>query len=138
MGVENAAGAGNLPGRFGESGLTARRTWYATLNSMKTNAVWLLDTLGVRYELREYQLDPAAVNADTVARQIGWPADRTPRQYLRIVVFRLDRSQKSKHATRRRTLWPEGTLFEMVHLGCEELASEDLDRWISSIPIDAN
>ena len=69
--------------------------------------------------------------------QFGF-ADRPPRQYLRIVVERLDRTQRSEHAICRRTLWPDGTRFEMVHLGREELASEDLDRWISSIPIEAN
>jgi hypothetical protein len=61
-----------------------------------------------------------------------------PRKYLRIVVVRLDRKHRSVEATCGRTLWPDGTLFEMVHLRREELASEDLDRWISSIPIDAN
>ena len=35
---------------------------------MKTNAVRLLDTLGVRYELREYEVDPEALEAEMVAR----------------------------------------------------------------------
>jgi len=42
---------------------------------MKTNAVRLLDTLGIRYELREYEVDPAALDAETVARKIGLPAE---------------------------------------------------------------
>ena len=43
---------------------------------MKTNAVRLLDTLGVRYELREYEVDPAALEAETVARKIGLPPEQ--------------------------------------------------------------
>jgi Cys-tRNA(Pro)/Cys-tRNA(Cys) deacylase len=43
---------------------------------MKTNAVRALDTLGVRYELREYEVDPGALDAETVARQIGLPAEQ--------------------------------------------------------------
>jgi hypothetical protein len=63
-------------------------------------------------------------------------ADRQPRQYLRIVVERLGRTQRSEHATCRRTLWPDGTLFEMVHFGRDELTNEDLDRWIATLPIE--
>jgi len=33
-----------------------------TLNGVKTNAVRLLDRLGVRYELREYEVDPEALD----------------------------------------------------------------------------
>ena len=38
----------------------------------KTNAVRALDTLGVRYELREYEVDPDNLDAVTVARKIGF------------------------------------------------------------------
>jgi len=31
---------------------------------MKANAVRLLDTTGIRYELREYPVDPAALDAN--------------------------------------------------------------------------
>ena len=55
---------------------------------MKTNAVRLLDTLGVRYELREYEIDPAALEAETVARQIGLP----PEQVFKTLVTRGDRN----------------------------------------------
>ena len=43
----------------------------ATLFLMKTNAARLLDRLGVQYELREYEADPEALDAQTVAAQIG-------------------------------------------------------------------
>jgi Cys-tRNA(Pro)/Cys-tRNA(Cys) deacylase len=55
---------------------------------MKTNAVRLLDTLGVRYELREYEVDPAALDAETVARQIGL----RPEQVFKTLVARGDRN----------------------------------------------
>lgn len=43
---------------------------------MKTNATRLLDNLGIRYELREYEVDPNDLGAIKVARQIGMPAAR--------------------------------------------------------------
>jgi Cys-tRNA(Pro)/Cys-tRNA(Cys) deacylase len=55
---------------------------------MKTNAVRLLDTLGVRYELREYEVDPVALEAETVARKIGLP----PEQVFKTLVARGDRN----------------------------------------------
>ncbi len=41
---------------------------------MKTNATRLLDTLGIKYELREYEVDPNDLSAPKVAAQIGMPA----------------------------------------------------------------
>ena len=55
---------------------------------MKTNAVRLLDTLGLRYELREYAVDPEALDAETVARKIGLP----PEQVFKTLVARGDRT----------------------------------------------
>jgi Cys-tRNA(Pro)/Cys-tRNA(Cys) deacylase len=55
---------------------------------MKTNAVRLLDTLGVRYELREYEVDPEALDAETVARKIGL----LPEQVFKTLVARGDRN----------------------------------------------
>jgi hypothetical protein len=43
---------------------------------MKTNAVRILDRLGVRYELREYEVDPNALAAETVARKVGLPREQ--------------------------------------------------------------
>lgn len=53
----------------------------------KTNAVRLLDQLGVRYELREYDVDPDDLAAETVARKIGLP----PEQVFKTLVARGDR-----------------------------------------------
>ncbi|HZD96050.1 MAG TPA: Cys-tRNA(Pro) deacylase [Candidatus Sulfotelmatobacter sp.] len=43
---------------------------------MKTNAVRLLESLGIRYELREYVVDPENLAAETVAIKIGMPAEQ--------------------------------------------------------------
>ena len=37
----------------------------------KTNAARLLDRMGIRYELREYEVDPNDLTAETVAAKIG-------------------------------------------------------------------
>ena len=55
---------------------------------MKTNAVRLLDTLGVRYELRTYEVEPEALDAVTVAGKIGLP----PEQVFKTLVARGDRN----------------------------------------------
>jgi len=55
---------------------------------MKTNAVRLLDTLGVRYELREYEVGPQVLDAETVAHKIGLP----PEQVFKTLVVRGDRN----------------------------------------------
>lgn len=44
---------------------------------MKTNAARLLDEAGIRYELREYEVDPEDLRAETVAAKIGLPAEQT-------------------------------------------------------------
>jgi Cys-tRNA(Pro)/Cys-tRNA(Cys) deacylase len=55
---------------------------------MKTNAARLLDSLGIRYELREYEVDPQALDAETVAHKIGLP----PEQVFKTLVVRGDRN----------------------------------------------
>ncbi len=54
---------------------------------MKTNAVRLLDRLGIRYELREYEVDPEDLSAESVARKVGLP----PEQVFKTLVARGDR-----------------------------------------------
>lgn len=60
------------------------------LNRMptKTNAVRLLDQLGIHYELREYEVDPNDLAAETVAAQIGLP----PAQVFKTLVARGERN----------------------------------------------
>ena len=55
---------------------------------MKTNAVRLLDSLGVHYELREYAVDPQDLAAETVAAKIGMP----PEQVFKTLLARGDRN----------------------------------------------
>lgn len=44
--------------------------------AQKTNAARLLDQLGIRYQLREYEVDPDDLAAETVAAKIGMPAEQ--------------------------------------------------------------
>lgn len=43
---------------------------------MKTNAVRILDKLNIQYQLREYEVDPEDLSAETVARKIDLPLDQ--------------------------------------------------------------
>lgn len=54
---------------------------------MKTNAARLLDTLGLPYELRDYEVDEADLSAESVARKVGLP----PEQVFKTLVCRGDR-----------------------------------------------
>lgn len=42
----------------------------------KTNACRALDALGIRYELRAYDVDEEDLSAETVARKVGLPAEQ--------------------------------------------------------------
>ena len=55
---------------------------------MKTNAARLLETLGVHYELRDYEVDETDLSAETVARKVGLP----PEQVFKTLVCRGDRN----------------------------------------------
>jgi Cys-tRNA(Pro)/Cys-tRNA(Cys) deacylase len=54
---------------------------------MKTNAVRLLEEMGVAHELRAYEVDPDDLTAQTVAGKIGLPAE----QVFKTLVARGDR-----------------------------------------------
>jgi Cys-tRNA(Pro)/Cys-tRNA(Cys) deacylase len=55
----------------------------------KTNAARLLDQMGIHYELREYEVDPNDLAAETVAAKIGL----RPEQVFKTLVARPDRSK---------------------------------------------
>lgn len=55
---------------------------------MKTNAVRILDGLGIAYQLREYEVDPDDLSAETVAAKIGFP----PEQVFKTLVARGDKN----------------------------------------------
>ena len=54
---------------------------------MKTNAARHLDTLGIQYELREYEVDPDDLTAESVAAKVGLP----PEQVFKTLVARGDK-----------------------------------------------
>ncbi|MGA8154312.1 MAG: Cys-tRNA(Pro) deacylase [Terriglobales bacterium] len=54
----------------------------------KTNAVRLLDQLGIPYQVREYEVDPDDLAAETVAAKIGLP----PEQVFKTLVASGDRN----------------------------------------------
>src|SRR5438270_3730015 len=53
----------------------------------KTNAARFLDSLGIAYELREYEVDPDDLAAESVARKVGLP----PEQVFKTLCVRGDR-----------------------------------------------
>ena len=53
----------------------------------KTNAARFLDQMGIRYELREYEVDPDDLAAEAVATKIGLP----PEQLFKTLVAQGDR-----------------------------------------------
>jgi Cys-tRNA(Pro)/Cys-tRNA(Cys) deacylase len=55
---------------------------------VKTNAARLLDSLGIPYQLRDYEVDPEDLTAESVARKIGLP----PEQVFKTLVARGDRT----------------------------------------------
>jgi Cys-tRNA(Pro)/Cys-tRNA(Cys) deacylase len=56
--------------------------------AQKTNAARLLDQMAIHYELREYEVDPNDLAAETVAAKIGLP----PEQVFKTLVARGDRN----------------------------------------------
>ena len=54
----------------------------------KTNAARILDQLAIRYELRDYTVDPDDLSAENVAAKIGLP----PEQTFKTLVARGDRN----------------------------------------------
>lgn len=54
----------------------------------KTNAARLLDSLGIPYEVREYEVDLDDLTAEAVARKVGLPAE----QVFKTLVARGDRN----------------------------------------------
>jgi Cys-tRNA(Pro)/Cys-tRNA(Cys) deacylase len=87
---------------------------------VKTNAARLLDTLGIPYELREYEVDPEDLTAETVAAKVGLPAE----QVFKTLVARGDRT---------------GVLMAVVpgdaELDLKALAKLSGDRKVDTVPL---
>ena len=58
------------------------------MSRTKTNAVRILETAGIHYELREYEVDEDDLSAPRVAEKIGMPPD----QVFKTLVARGDRT----------------------------------------------
>ena len=86
----------------------------------KTNAARLLDSLGIAYEVREYEVDPDDLAAESVARKVGLPPD----QVFKTLVARGD-----KH----------GVCFAVVpgdqQLDLKALAHLSGDKKIDTVPL---
>ena len=82
----------------------------------------------------------------TIGRRLCRLEDRfgsraKPRDRFRLVISRIGRGESLENASCSRTIWPNGTLFEMVRLngnraGLGALSDEELDRWVDSFPIE--
>jgi len=87
---------------------------------MKTNAARLLDSLGIAYEVREYEVDPDDLAAESVARKVGMP----PEQVFKTLVARGDR---------------HGVCFVVIpgnaQLDLKSLAKLTGDRGIDVVPL---
>ena len=87
---------------------------------MKTNAARILDALGIRYELRDYEVDPDHLDAETVAAKVGLP----PEQVWKTLIARGDR---------------HGPCFAVVpanaKLDLKALARLTGDRKIDTVPL---
>jgi Cys-tRNA(Pro)/Cys-tRNA(Cys) deacylase len=87
---------------------------------MKTNAVRLLEEMGIAHELRAYEVDPDDLTAQTVADKIGLPAE----QVFKTLVVRGDR---------------HGVCFAVVpgngRLDLKALAKVTGDRKVETVPL---
>lgn len=55
---------------------------------MKTNAMRILEGMGIPFQVREYEVDPEDLSAETVAAKVGLP----PEQVFKTLVARGDRN----------------------------------------------
>ena len=87
---------------------------------MKTNAARILDALGIGYELREYDVDPEDLRAESVALKIGLPLE----QVFKTLVARGDK---------------KGVCFAVVpgnaQLDLKALARLTCDRQVDTVPL---
>src|SRR5262245_55077429 len=87
---------------------------------MKTNAVRVLESLGIAYELRDYEVDPDDLSAETVARKVGLP----PEQTFKTLLVRGDR---------------RGLLFAVVpgsaELDLKAMAKASGDKHVEMVPL---
>lgn len=87
---------------------------------MKTNAIRILENLGIAYELREYDVDPNDLAAESVAQKVGLP----PEQVFKTLVTRGDKT---------------GILLAVIpgnmHLDLKALAQVSGNRNVEPVPL---
>jgi len=87
---------------------------------MKTNAARLLSGMGISYELRDYEVDPDDLAAETVARKVGMP----PEQVFKTLLVRGDK---------------RGLLFAVVpgdaELDLKAMAKASGDKQVTMVPL---
>ncbi len=87
---------------------------------MKTNAARLLDTLNIKYDILEYEVDPNDLAAESVAEKVGLP----PEQVFKTLVVRGDRN---------------GICFAVIpsntELDLKALAKATGDRKVDTVPL---
>lgn len=87
---------------------------------MKTNAVRILESLGIAHELRDYEVDPEDLSAETVARKVGLP----PEQTFKTLLVRGDK---------------RGLLFAVVpgnaELDLKAMAKASGDKQVTMVPL---
>jgi Cys-tRNA(Pro)/Cys-tRNA(Cys) deacylase len=87
---------------------------------VKTNAARLLDSLGIAYEIREYEVDENDLSAESVARKVALP----PEQVFKTLVARGDR---------------HGVCFAVVPAGTQldlkALAALTGDKKVETVPL---
>ena len=87
---------------------------------MKTNAVRILESLGIAFELRDYEVDPEDLSAETVARKVGLP----PEQTFKTLLVRGDK---------------RGLLFAVVpgsaELDLKAMAKASGDKHVEMVPL---
>ena len=87
---------------------------------IKTNAARVLDRLAINYELREYDVDPDDLSAETVAAKIGLPTE----QVFKTLAVRGDRN---------------GVCLAVIsanqELNVKALANQTGDRKIDLVPL---
>jgi len=69
-------------------GVKTRKSWDNRAGMSKTNTARILDQLGIKYDLREYEVDPDDMAAESVAAKIGMP----PEQVFKTLCVRGDRN----------------------------------------------
>ncbi len=87
---------------------------------MKTNAIRILDTLGVQYDLLAYEVDPDNLVATATAQKLGLPAD----QVFKTLVAKGDRT---------------GIILAVLpgsfHLNLKALAKISGNRKVETVPL---